>query len=62
MGVMVLTVWPGRASWLAPGNRAWLATILARKQADREADERFTVLGALTDCRVLPMCLVAVGL
>ncbi len=65
MGVVVLTVLPDRpdrAAWLAPGDRAWLAATLAREQADREAGERFTVLGALTDRRVLLMCLVAVGL
>lgn len=65
MGMVVLTVLPDRpdrAGWLAPADRTWLAATLTREQADREADERFTVLGALTDRRVLLMCLVAVGL
>ncbi len=62
MGVMVLPDRPGRAEWLAPAERTWLAATLTREQAEREADERFTVLGALTDRRVLLMCLVAVGL
>ncbi len=65
MGVVVLTVLPDRpdrAAWLAPADRSWLAATLTREQAEREADERFTVLGALTDRRVLLMCLVGVGL
>jgi len=65
MGVVVLILLPDRpdrAAWLAPGDRAWLAATLDQEQADREADERFTVLGALTDRRVLLMCLIAVGL
>lgn len=65
MGMVVLTVLPDRpdrAEWLAPADRTWLAATLTREQADREADERFTVRGALTDRRVLLMCLVAVGL
>ena len=65
MGVVVLTMLPDRpdrARWLAPADRSWLAATLTREQAEREAEERFTVLGALTDRRVLLMCLVAVGL
>ena len=65
MGVVVLTVLPDRpdrAAWLAPADRTWLATVLTQERANREADERFTVLGALTDRRVLLMCLMAVGL
>lgn len=65
MGIVVLILLPDRpdsAAWLAPGDRAWLAATLEQEQADREADGRFTVMGALMDRRVLLMCLIAVGL
>ena len=65
MGVVVLPMLPDRpdrAKWLAPADRTWLTATLAQEQAEREAGERFTVLGALTDRRVLLMCVVAVGL
>ena len=65
MGLVVLTVLPDRpdrARWLPPADRNWLAATLIQERADRESHERFSVLGALTDRRVLLMCLVAVGL
>jgi MFS transporter, ACS family, tartrate transporter len=65
MGVVVLLLLPDRpqnASFLAEDERRWLEGQVAAERAKQEAAERFTVGRALTDPRVLLMCLVAVGL
>jgi ACS family tartrate transporter-like MFS transporter len=65
MGVVVLFALPDtprNASFLSADERSWLSTRLDAERAAQEATERFTVLRALTDPRVLLMCLIAVGL
>jgi MFS transporter, ACS family, tartrate transporter len=65
MGFVVIAALPGtprEASFLASDERAWLDARLASERASQEAAERFTVGRALTDWRVVLMCLIAVGL
>ena len=65
MGIVVLLALPGEpetASFLAPEERGWLARRVAGERAAQEAVQRFSVLRALTDPRVLLMCIIAVGL
>jgi len=65
MGIVVffaLPDTPRNASFLSADERRWLSTRLDAEREAQEATERFTVLRALTDPRVLLMCLIAVGL
>jgi MFS transporter, ACS family, tartrate transporter len=65
MGFVVLFTLPDtprNASFLSADERSWLSTRLDAERAAQEATERFTILRALTDPRVLLMCLIAVGL
>jgi ACS family tartrate transporter-like MFS transporter len=65
MGIVVLLALPNgpeHARWLDASSKQWLADTLRREREEREADEHFSVWQALTDYRVLLMCLMAVGL
>jgi len=65
MGIIVLRMLPDgpeQAAWLDPASKQWLADTLRREREEREADERFSIWRAMTDYRVLLMCLMAVGL
>ena len=57
----VLTDTPERAKWLAADARAWLIARLAQERREREAVERFSVVKALLDPRVLALSLVYFG-
>ena len=57
----VLTDTPERATWLAADARAWLIARLAQERREREAVERFSVVKALLDPRVLALSLVYFG-
>jgi ACS family tartrate transporter-like MFS transporter len=57
----VLTDTPERATWLAPDARAWLIDRLTQERREREAVERFSVVKALLDPRVLALSLVYFG-
>src|SRR5216683_1633882 len=61
MGIVVffaLPDTPRNASFLSADERRWLSTRLDAEREAQEATERFTVLRALTDPRVLLMCLI----
>ena len=65
MGLVVLFALPDTprdARFLTPEERTWLSTRLDAERALQEAKGRFTVGQALTDPRVLLMCLICVGL
>jgi MFS transporter, ACS family, tartrate transporter len=65
MGIVVLLALPDTprtASFLAADERQWLAKRLEAQRTEQEATEHFSVGRALTDPRVLLMCLIAVGL
>jgi MFS transporter, ACS family, tartrate transporter len=65
MGIVVLLALPDTprtASFLAADERQWLAKRLEAERTEQEATEHFSVGRALTDPRVLLMCLIAVGL
>ena len=65
MGTVVLLVLPETprtAAFLEPAERNWLASRLEAERAAQETKERFSVGRALSDPRVLLMCLIAVGL
>jgi MFS transporter, ACS family, tartrate transporter len=65
MGLVVLLALPEgprAASFLAPAEREWLAGRLEAERAAQETRERFSVARAVSDPRVLLMCLIAVGL
>jgi len=53
---------PRTATFLEPEERVWLARRVADERAEQEAVQHFGVLRALTDRRVLLMCVIAVGL
>jgi len=53
---------PQHAKFLEPHERTALVSMMAREQASRENVEKFTVRQALTDGRVLAMCLISFGL
>ena len=66
--IMGLVVWfalpnrPAEAKFLSIAEKATLTALIDREQAQRERQERFSVWRAMTDGRVLAMCLVALGL
>ncbi|KAA5611424.1 MFS transporter [Rhodovastum atsumiense] len=65
MGLVVLVRLPDRpetSTLLTGTERAWLVARLRQEQAEQEAAGRFSVGRALTEPRVLLMCLIAVGL
>ncbi|HTI01211.1 MAG TPA: MFS transporter [Acidisoma sp.] len=65
MGLVVMVALPGEpraATFLEPEERLWLAGRVAAERAEQEAVQHFGVLRALTDPRVLLMCVIAVGL
>lgn len=65
MGIVVLLALPENprtASFLREDERTWLSGRLEVERATQESKERFTIGRALTDPRVLLMCLIAVGL
>jgi ACS family tartrate transporter-like MFS transporter len=65
MGVVVFALLPDNpatSNLLAPNEKTWLVSQLERERAEQEAEGRFSVGAALTDYRVLLMCLVGVGL
>jgi len=65
MGLVVLLALPENprtATFLREDERQWLAAQVEGERAAQEQQERFTVGRALTDARVLLMCLIAVGL
>ena len=65
MGLVVLSSLPdspASAGFLAPEERAWLASRLESERAEQEATGRYTVGQALREPRVLLMCLIVVGL
>jgi ACS family tartrate transporter-like MFS transporter len=65
MGVVVLLALPEtpqKAGFLTPSERDWLAGRLEAERAEQETKQRFSIGRALSDPRVLLMCLVAVGL
>ncbi|WP_377042825.1 MFS transporter [Roseomonas elaeocarpi] len=65
MGVVVLLGLPESpltATFLREDERHWLSGRLEAERATQEKQERFTIGRALTDPRVLLMCLIAVGL
>jgi ACS family tartrate transporter-like MFS transporter len=65
MGIVVLLALPENprtATFLRQDERDWLAGRLEAERATQEKKERFTVGRALTDPRVLLMCVIAVGL
>jgi ACS family tartrate transporter-like MFS transporter len=65
MGVIVFLCLPEKpeaATFLSGEERAWLAARLDGERKAQEAAEGFTVGRALSDPRVLLMCLIAVGL
>jgi ACS family tartrate transporter-like MFS transporter len=54
----LLTDRPANATWLAPANRAWLETTMARERASVEAvHSQMSVRRGLLDPRVLLLCL-----
>jgi ACS family tartrate transporter-like MFS transporter len=53
---------PETSAFLASDERQWLATRMDSERKAQEMTERFTVGRALSDPRVLLMCLIAVGL
>ena len=66
--IMGLVVWfalpsrPADAKFLSASEKATLIALLDRERAARESEEKFSVWRAMTDGRVLAMCLVALGL
>ena len=65
MGCVVWFALPSRpedAKFLSPREKATLIAMLSQERALRERTERFSVGRAMTDPRVLAMCLVALGL
>jgi ACS family tartrate transporter-like MFS transporter len=65
MGLVVLFGLPDNprdATFLAPDERVWLVERLEAEKATQEAKGRFTIGQALSDPRVLLMCLICVGL
>ncbi|WP_280264498.1 MFS transporter [Nocardia wallacei] len=57
-----LTDRPERASWLAPAEREWLATELAREQEELAQAEHWTVRKALTHPRILGLAAIYGGI
>ena len=54
----LLTDRPANAIWLAPANRSWLETTMARERASVEAvHSQLSILHGLVDPRVLRLCL-----
>ncbi len=65
MGVVVWFALPSRpaeARFLTAHEKTVLIDLLARERAARETVEKFSIWGAMTDGRVLAMCLIALGL
>jgi ACS family tartrate transporter-like MFS transporter len=65
MGIVVVLALPENprtAKFLTEPERHWLSTRLDAERATQEKAGRFTIGRALTDGRVLLMCLIAVGL
>jgi ACS family tartrate transporter-like MFS transporter len=65
MGIVVVIALPSRpqdAKWLTEDECNALLSVLRAERESRERVEQFTVWRAMTDGRVLMMCLVAVGL
>lgn len=65
MGAVLLLALPSRpseAKFLTAAERADLIDLLQQDQAQRERVQRFSVWGAMTDGRVLTLCLIALGL
>ena len=65
MGAVLLFALPSRpedARFLSPHEKSVLIDLLAQERARRERVERFSVWSAMTDSRVLTMCLIALGL
>ena len=52
---------PNDAAWLMPEEREALLATLAQDRAKQEKVERFTILQAITDRRVMLMCLIGLG-
>ena len=65
MGIVVYFALPSRpqdARFLSPHEKDVLQDLLTRERLAREKEEKFTVLQAMTDGRVLAMCCIALGL
>jgi MFS transporter, ACS family, tartrate transporter len=65
MGIVVFVALPSRpedAKWLTDAECRALLSVLTTEREARERVERFTVWRAMTDGRVLLMCLIALGL
>ncbi len=65
MGFVVWFALPSRpedAKFLSPAEKATLTDLLTQERAEREREEKFSVWQAMTDGRVLAMCLIALGL
>ncbi len=56
-----LTDSPAQASWLAPEERAWLAARLEAERRQRDAEQRYSVMQALLNPRVLAAALIYFG-
>jgi MFS transporter, ACS family, tartrate transporter len=52
---------PHDAAWLTPEEREALLATLAQDRAKQEKVERFTILQAISDRRVILMCLISLG-
>ena len=65
MGIVVFVALPSRpedAKWLTDAESRALLSVLTTEREARERVEQFTVWRAMTDGRVLLMCLIALGL
>ncbi|MEJ1976369.1 MAG: MFS transporter [Acetobacteraceae bacterium] len=65
MGIVVWLALPSRpeeARFLSAPEKATLTDLLTQERAQREREEKFSVWQAMTDGRVLAMCVVALGL
>ena len=65
MGAILLVALPSRpseAKFLTAAEQSSLIGLLQQERLQREAVERFSVWGAMTDGRVLTLCVIALGL